>query len=73
MVKNYSADDIKLSETFVPKEENKKLVLKEFGLEYNKKRPLFVLISRLVEQKGLDLIRAAENELQHMNADFVFL
>lgn len=73
LVKNYSADDIKLSETFVPKEENKKLVLKEFGLEYNKNRPLIVLISRLVEQKGLDLIRAAENELQHMNADFVFL
>ena len=73
LVKNYSVKDLNLKKTFTPKEENKKAILKEFGLEYNPERPLVALISRLVDQKGLDLIRAAENELQNMNADFIFL
>ena len=73
LVKNYSVKDLKLDKMFTQKEENKKAILKEFGLEYNFQRPLIALISRLVDQKGLDLIRAAENELQKMNADFIFL
>ena len=48
-------------------------IKQRFGLEYNPQRPLVALISRLVDQKGLDLIRAAENELQNMEADFIFL
>lgn len=71
--KRYSVNDLKLDKPFVPKEENKKYILKEFGLEYNPKRPLIGLISRLVEQKGLDLIRAVENDIQNMDADFIFL
>lgn len=67
LVKNY---DIK---TFQHKEENKKAILKEFGLEYNPDKPLVALISRLVSQKGIDLIRASENELRQLNADFIFL
>ena len=55
------------------KEANKKKVCEEFGLKYNANRPLFVMVSRLVEQKGLDLIREAENELKGLEADFVFL
>lgn len=31
------------------------------------------MISRLVEQKGIDLIRGAENALRSMEADFIFL
>ena len=31
------------------------------------------LISRLVPQKGIDLIRQVENDLQHLDADFIFL
>ena len=73
LVKNYSVKDLKLDKVFTPKEENKKAILKEFGLEYNPQRPLVALISRLVDQKGLDLIRASENELQRMDADFIFL
>lgn len=73
LVKNYSVDDLNLSKQFTPKEENKKAVLEKFGLEYNPKRPLISLISRLVNQKGLDLIRDMENELQNMGADFIFL
>ena len=59
--------------TIENKEENKKAILEYFGLNYNKERPLIALISRLVEQKGIDLIRSAEQELKKMNADFIFL
>jgi len=59
--------------TLKNKEENKKKVCEEFGLKYNPDRPLFAMISRLVGQKGLDLIRQVENYLCCMNADFVFL
>ncbi len=73
LFKNYSVSDLNLKKSFTQKEENKKAILKEFGLEYNPKRPLIGLISRLVEQKGIDLIRAAENDLRNMDADFIFL
>ena len=73
LFKNYSVSDLNLSKKFTPKEENKKIVLKNFGLEYNPKRPLISMIARLVDQKGFDLIRAAENDLQNMEADFIFL
>ena len=73
LFKNYSVKDLNLKKPFAQKEENKKCILKEFGLEYHSDRPLIGLISRLVDQKGLDLIRAAENELKNMNADFIFL
>ena len=55
------------------KEENKKAVCEFFGLKYNPEKPLIALISRLVEQKGVDLIRCAENDMKNTNADFVFL
>lgn len=67
IIKNYDVKSVK------NKEENKKKVCEEFGLAYNPERPLFAFISRLVPQKGLDLIRAAENDLKNCNADFVFL
>ena len=73
LFKNYSVNDLKLMKPFTQKEENKKAILKEFGLEYNPNRPLIGFVSRLVDQKGLDLIRAAENNLQNMDADFIFL
>ena len=65
--KNYDVKSLK------NKEENKKAILKEFGLEYKKDRPLIALISRLVEQKGIDLIRQVEYDLKDMDADFIFL
>lgn len=73
LVKNYSLKDLKLNKIFTPKEENKKAILKEFGLKYNPERPLIAMISRLVNQKGLDLIRDAEGQLQNLDADFIFL
>lgn len=73
LFKNYSVNDLKLDKVFTQKEENKKAILKEFGLEYNPNRPLIGLISRLVGQKGIDLIRDVENDLRNMEADFIFL
>ncbi len=67
LVKNYDVKSLK------NKEENKKQICDYFGLKYNPDRPLIALISRLVSQKGIDLIRQVENELRNMNADFVFL
>ena len=42
-------------------------------MKYKPERPLIALISRLVDQKGLDLIRAEENNLRNLDADFIFL
>lgn len=67
LAKNYDEKSIK------HKQENKKKVCEHFGLEYNPDRPLVAMISRLVDQKGIDLIRAEEGELMNMPADFVFL
>lgn len=67
IVKNYSF------ETIENKEICKKEILKEFGLEYKKGRPLIALISRLVEQKGIDIIKAIENELMDLEADIIVL
>ena len=55
------------------KEENKKAVCKFFGIKYNPDRPLIALISRLVDQKGIDLIRDMQYELQKLDADFIFM
>ena len=67
LVKNY---DVK---SLHKKEANKKAICEYFGLKYNPDRPLIVLISRLVGQKGIDLIRDMQYELQNLNADFVFM
>ena len=67
IVKKFDAKSLK------NKEENKKKVCEEFGLEYNPERPMFVMISRLVGQKGIDLIRQCQDEIRGLDADFVFL
>ena len=67
IVKNYDVKSLK------NKEKNKKKVCEEFGLKYNPERPMYAMVSRLVSQKGIDLIRQCENELKSLNADFVFL
>ena len=48
--KNYSLDHIENRII------NKKIILEEFGLEKNVEIPLLILISRLSNQKGIDLI-----------------
>ena len=55
------------------KEENKKALCEKFSLAYNPERPLIACISRLVEQKGFDLIRDSQDAMKNTNADYVFL
>ncbi|MDO5437349.1 MAG: glycogen/starch synthase [bacterium] len=65
----YDKKDFNLKEKPKFKEEVQKL----FGLPINPKRPLISMISRLVYQKGLDLIDFAKFDLMNLPADFVFL
>lgn len=67
LVKNYDINTLKA------KDDNKKAVCEFFGLTYKPERPLIAMISRLVSQKGVDLIRQVENDLKYLEADFVFL
>ncbi len=59
--------------TIENKEKCKQDILKEYWLEYKKERPLIAIISRLVEQKGIDLIKFAENEIRELDADIIIL
>ena len=67
ITKNYDVNHIGY------KAENKKEILKEFGLEYNPEKPLIAIISRLVEQKGFDLIGPVCERLKQLEAQFVVL
>ncbi len=63
----YSKDDLS------GKYENKKYLLSKLGQEYHPNVPLIGIISRLVNQKGFDLIASAINELMAFNAQWVVL
>ena len=52
---------------------NKRALLSEFRLGSGQDRPLFAVVSRLTEQKGLDLLLAAMPELLATGADFLLL
>jgi starch synthase len=54
----------------------KKLVLSEYGLPLDEEtvdRPLVGMITRLVDQKGLDLVAEIAEQLPRLNASFVLL
>ncbi len=51
----------------------KEEIQQAFGLPINPNRPLIAMISRLVYQKGLDLVDFAKFDLMNLPADFVFL
>lgn len=56
-----------------PKIENKKALADNFNLEYKKEIPIIGLISRLVDNKGFDLLKKAVPELLKIDAQFVIL
>ncbi len=56
-----------------PKIENKKALADNFNLEYKKDIPIIGLISRLVDNKGFDLLKKAVPELLKIDAQFVIL
>jgi len=64
--KNYSKTNIK------GKSENKSILLEKFGL-LKDDVPVISFIGRLVEQKGLELIKSALNSMAELPAKFIFL
>ncbi|MGH9162135.1 MAG: glycogen synthase GlgA, partial [Vicinamibacteraceae bacterium] len=68
--KPYTADDL------AGKAEAKRKLLESYGLPVNHttlERPLVAMISRMVDQKGLDLIAEVANDLAGLDASFVIL
>lgn len=65
--KNYNADDLDM------KLECKKDLLAQFNIEFDESKPLIGIISRLAEQKGLDLVAVAMEDLLNMGANLVCL
>ncbi len=55
------------------KEKNKKFLLNHLNLPYNKEIPVIGIISRLVSQKGFDIVAEALNELIKINAQWIIL
>ncbi|TCI72340.1 glycogen synthase GlgA [Exiguobacterium sp. SH0S7] len=52
---------------------NKRMLQERYGLEVRDDIMLIGFVSRLVEQKGLDLIHAVNHELGNLDCQFVFL
>lgn len=55
------------------KHDNKRELLSKFGLAYKEKVPTMGIISRLVDQKGLDLIKDIADDLMKLDVQFVML
>ncbi|MFC1667342.1 glycogen synthase GlgA [Candidatus Omnitrophota bacterium] len=55
------------------KKDCKKDLLRGFGIEYNRERPLIGMITRLAEQKGIDLVAEGMEEILKLGIDFVLL
>jgi len=64
---NYSTNDLD------SKIKNKKALLTRLNLSFNKNVPLIGIVSRLVEQKGFDLINSGIERLMELNAQWVVL
>lgn len=64
---NYSAKTVK------KRAENKKNLLETLGLEYSENRPLVAIVSRLTEQKGLDLVASVLDEMLKADMQLVVL
>lgn len=67
IVANYSADNLE------GKKKCKEELQKELGLEVNADIPLIVMIGRLTQQKGLDLVQRILDELMQQAVQFAVL
>lgn len=65
--KQFNADDL------AGKTENKKALLKRLKLPYKEGTPVISIISRLVDQKGFDLIVESFDKLMQLDLQFVLL
>ncbi|MCR5113662.1 MAG: glycogen synthase GlgA [Acholeplasmatales bacterium] len=67
--KNYGIKDFKKG-----KAANKKALLEEFGLDSKEDVPVFGLVSRLVDQKGIDLLMPIMDDIiYNSNAKFILM
>ena len=64
---NYSAKDL------APKAENKRLLQKQLGLPVRDDVPIFAIVSRLAEQKGVDLVAGALHDLLQRDLQLIIL
>ncbi len=55
------------------KTKNKKYLLERFGLRYADNVPLFGIVSRMVKQKGFDIVAESIKELMSLNAQWIIL
>ena len=61
-------------QVLAPKAESKKALCEKFGLRYNPKTPVYGIVSRLYEQKGLDLLRTVVPQIMDkLDAQIVVL
>ena len=67
IAKNYSGTDL------AGKEICKKDVLKEFGIKGDLKKPLIGMVSRLAEQKGIDLVAEGMEQILKLDVNFILL
>lgn len=67
LFKKYSAD------TIDDKYENKEALQKELGLKVDRSIPMIGMISRLADQKGMDLVAKIIGDLLNMKVQFVVL
>ncbi|WP_114351823.1 glycogen synthase [Saliterribacillus persicus] len=63
----------KYSYSRIKKKENKEILQKKLGLKVDPEIPMYVMITRLVEQKGLHLVQAILDEFLNENVQFVLL
>lgn len=55
------------------KEQNKIALCKQFGLEYQEGVPVIGCITRLVDQKGIDLIKEIADDMMKLDIQFVMI
>jgi starch synthase len=60
-----------VSNVFTQKPLDKEALQKELGLPQDRRKPMFAMISRLVEAKGLDLVTFIMDELMQEDVQFV--
>ena len=61
------------SDSIEGKQENKRELLSKFGLEYQEGVPLIGMVSRLVDQKGIDLIKEISDKFMKMDIQLIVL
>jgi starch synthase len=67
LLKNFTADDME------GKAENKRMLLTRIGLPYDENIPLVSVVTGISEQKGVDLILDAMDELMKLDLQFIIL